>query len=181
MTIPRAAAVVSGGALLIAWFAVAAGTPEQEGPPPAERAQPAATSGPGSLAADVEEQAQRLRQRLARAPVPDAQPRNPFSFAPVRAPRPLAAAPPGTVQAATLPADVPDSAPPPPLVLMGIAEQPTPQGPQRTAVIGGAGADLFIVKEGEIVSGRYKVKAIGADAIELEDLTTSGFRRLALR
>ena len=180
MTIPRAAAVVSGGALLVAWFAVAGSAPDQEGPPPRARAQPAATSGPGSLAADVEQQAQRLRQRLARAPIPDVQPRNPFSFAPVRAPRPLAAAPRGTVQAATLPADVAD-VPPPPLVLMGIAEQPTAQGPQRTAVIGGAGADIFIVKEGEAVGGRYRVKAIAADAIELEDLTTSGFRRLALR
>ncbi len=179
MTIPRAAAVVGGGVLLVAWFAVAGSAPDQDAASLHERAQPTATSGPGSLAADVEQQAEKLRQRLSRAPIPDEQPRNPFSFAPAKT-RPLAAAPRGLVHAATV--DLPPAEPaPPPLVLMGIAEQPTAQGPQRTAVIGGAAGDIFIVKEGEIVSGRYKVKAIGVDAIELEDLSTSGFRRLALR
>jgi hypothetical protein len=180
MTFTRAAAVVTGGALLVAWFAVAGSTPDQDATPAPERTQYAGTSGPGSLAADVEQQAERLRQRLAHAPVPDVQPRNPFSFAP-RAPRAFAVAPRGTIQAATIPPDVPEVEAPPPLVLMGIAEQPTPQGPQRTAVIGGAGTDIYMVKEGESVAGRYKVKAIGPDAIELEDLTTGGFRRLALR
>jgi hypothetical protein len=64
---------------------------------------------------------------------------------------------------------------------MGIAEQPIADGVQRSAVIGGAGTDIFIVTTGEMVAGRYKVKAIGADAIELEDVTTGGLRRLALR
>jgi hypothetical protein len=35
--------------------------------------------------------------------------------------------------------------------------------------------------EGQAFAGRYRVTKIGADAVELEDLLTGGFRRLALR
>src|SRR5207237_1206653 len=180
MTITRAAAIVSGGALLVAWFAAAGSAPEQDVAPVGDRAQSTATSGPGSVAAEVEQQAVRLRERLAQAPLPDVQPRNPFSFAPVRAPRRLASAAIGTVQAATVISEVPSVASPPPLTLMGIAEEPSFEGTHRTAVIGGAGDAVYIVMEGQTFADRYKVKTIGVDAIELEDLQTGGFRRLAL-
>jgi hypothetical protein len=182
MTFTRAAATVSGGALLVAWFAVAGSTPEQDVLPVGDRTQSAATSGPGSLAAEVEQQAVRLRERLAQAPRPQVQPRNPFSFAPVPTPRRLASAPPdGMVHAATLMTDTPPAAPPPVLVLMGIAEEPSFEGPHRTAIIGGTDEQLYIVMEGQSFADRYKVKTIGVDAIELEDTVTGGFRRLALR
>ena len=181
MTFTRAAAIVSGGALLIAWFAVAGSTPEQDFAPTRDRPQSTATSGPGSLAAEVEQQAVRLRERLAQAPMPDVQPRNPFSFAPVRAARRPTAASGGTVPAATVTSDVPPVAPALPLVLMGIAEEPSFEGTHRSAVIGGPGDAIYIVMEGQAFADRYKVKAIGADAIELEDTITGGFRRLALR
>src|SRR5438067_6497295 len=87
MTITRAAAVVSGGALLVAWFAVAGSAPDQDVAPVGDRTPSTATSGPGSLAAEVEQQAIRLRERLAQAPSPDSQPRNPFSFGQARAAR----------------------------------------------------------------------------------------------
>jgi hypothetical protein len=64
---------------------------------------------------------------------------------------------------------------------MGIAEETTAAGPRRTAIIGGDGDTIFMVVEGESVAGRYKVTKIGADAVELEDQTTKGYRRLALR
>jgi hypothetical protein len=182
MTFTRAAAIVSGGALLVAWFAAAGSAPEQDAAAVRDRAQSTATSGPGSLAAEVEQQAVRLRERLAQAPLPDVQSRNPFSFAPARAPRRMAFAPAGTVRAATLMPDVsPVAPPPPPLALMGIAEEPSFEGTHRTAVIGGAGDEVYIVMEGQTFAERYKVTAIGADAVELQDTVTGGLRRLALR
>jgi len=37
------------------------------------------------------------------------------------------------------------------------------------------------VTEGQAIGDRYKVTKIGADAVELEDLLTKAYRRLALR
>jgi len=67
------------------------------------------------------------------------------------------------------------------LSLMGIAEDATQEGPHRTAVIGGTGDALYMVTEGQSFADRYEVTAISADAIELKDLVTGGYRRLALR
>lgn len=196
MTITRAAAIVSGGALLVAWFAVAGSAPEQDATPVGDRTPATATSGPGSLAVEVEQQAGRLRQRLAEAPAPGGHPRNPFSFGEPRASRARAVAAPMLAHAADIgtTASAVDAAPA--LVLMGIAEEPSFEGTHRTAVIGlrqaqgdpdpsravgGAGDDLYIVLEGQLFADRYKVKTIGVDAIELEDVKTGGLRRLALR
>jgi hypothetical protein len=38
-----------------------------------------------------------------------------------------------------------------------------------------------MVTEGQPVGDRYKVTKIGADAVELEDILTKAYRRLALR
>ncbi len=180
MTFTRAAAIVSGGALLIAWLAVAGSTPEQDALPVGDRPHSAPTSGPGSLAAEVEQQAVRLRERLAQAPTPDAQPRNPFAFGQPRAARPRAVTA-AVADPAVVTSETPAVVPVPPLVLMGIAEEPSFEGIHRTAVIGGAGDELYIVMEGQSFADRYKVKTIGLDAIELEDTLTGGLRRLALR
>ena len=176
MTSMRLAAYIGGGALLVAWFAAAASAPVQEPSPPRDP-RPAPTTGSSSLASDVQAQATRLRERLAQAPTPDLSRRNPFSFAPVPVPRvtrPLAKdavlEPPAPV--------VPDV---PALSLMGIAEDTTPEGPHRTAVIGGTGDALYMVTQGQSFADRYQVTAIGADAVELKDLVTGGYRRLALR
>ncbi len=50
----------------------------------------------------------------------------------------------------------------------------------RTAVISGLG-QLFFAKVGDTVSTRYTVTAIGADAVELRDVTTGETIRLALQ
>ncbi len=65
--------------------------------------------------------------------------------------------------------------------LMGVAEQKTEAGLKRTAMIGAPGDQLFMVSEGQEVAGRYRVSAVGADAVELRDLLTGATRRLALR
>ena len=56
--------------------------------------------------------------------------------------------------------------------LAGIAEDPEADGPVRTAIISGEG-QLFMVKEGEAVTPRYRVAKISADVVELVDLSTT--------
>lgn len=175
MTMRRTAVYVGGGALLIAWFA-AAGAPMREPMPPRDAPREvAATSGAESLATEIQSQAARLRERLAEAPAPDPHQRNPFRFAPVAAAEHPSHAPVRDV-AAALPVDAP-----PALTLMGIAEDQTSIGLHRTAVIGGPGDAVYLVIEGQPVADRYRVTTIGQDAVELKDVTTGGYRRLALR
>jgi hypothetical protein len=177
MTSMRAAAYVSGGALLVAWFAAAASSPIEDLAPARDSApRSISTAGTESVAADVQTQAVKLRQRLAQAPAPDLHQRNPFSFAPapvVRmpapAPKPAAAEPP------------PIDPVVPALSLMGVAEEMSPEGLHRTAVIGGSGDAIYMVMEGQTVTERYRVTAISADAVELKDLITGAYRRLAMR
>ena len=181
MTSRKSAVYGVGAALLVAYLA-AANMPSGEAPS-RERAARPATPGPEALADEVLAQAARLHARMAKAPVPDPSPRNPFTFGvPARAARP-AVSPQGMVHAAVAPDAAPMAyAPPlPPLTLMGIAEETTAAGPKRTAVIGGEGDTIYMVVEGQPVGTRYRVTRIGADAVELEDLLTKGYRRIALR
>ena len=174
MTSRKTALYLAGGALLVTYFA-AANMPSQGDRSP-ERPRPAETVSPAILADEVQSQAARLQARMAQAPVPEPSARNPFSFAP--APR----ATPAQVRAAVVDeAPVAFVPPTPMLTLMGIAEEAVIGGVRRTAVIGGDGDTIFMVMEGEPVGDRYKVTRIGADAVELEDVLTKGYRRIALR
>jgi len=176
MTSRSAAVYGLGGVLLVACLA-AANMPQDTDTPPARAPRAQRPAGPDALAQEVSAQAARLRERMAQAPVPGVNPRNPFAFsshaAPVVAPAVHAAVagdpPPLSTQS------------PPALSLLGVAEETTATGPRRTAVIGGDGDTLYMVGEGDAVGDRYRVRKIGADAIELEDLLTKGYRRLALR
>lgn len=179
MTARKTAFYGVGAALLFAYLA-AANMPTQDLPSPERGARPAATTGTESLAVEVRSQAAKLQARMADAPVPDTNPRNPFSFAPP--PRAARAVPDGLVHAAV--ADAAPAIVPPPLpalTLMGVAEETLPAGVRRTAVIGGDGDTIYMVVEGQAVGDRYKVTRIGADAVELEDLLTHGYRRIAMR
>ena len=66
------------------------------------------------------------------------------------------------------------------LKLSGIAEDAAPDGPVRTAIISAFG-QLFLVKEGENVTERYRVARISSDVVELIDLADGTTFRLALR
>ncbi len=167
----------SCGAILVACLA-AANMPSQDPATEMRHAARVARVNPDIIAADVQQQAARLRQRMSEAPAPSSAVRNPFAFGePGNAPR----APRSLVHATVAADPEPAVAPAPALLLMGIAEEATAAGPRRTAIIGGEGDALFMVVEGESVAGRYKVTKIGADAVELEDQTTKAYRRLALR
>jgi hypothetical protein len=68
----------------------------------------------------------------------------------------------------------------PALKLIGIAEDTSESGVVRTAIVSGPG-ELFLVKAGELISGRYHVDQVSADAVLLTDTTTSDSTTLALR
>ena len=48
-------------------------------------------------------------------------------------------------------------------------------------MISAPGDQLFMVTEGQELAGRYRVSAVGADAVELQDVVSGATRRLALR
>jgi hypothetical protein len=182
MTSRKAAVYGVGATLLVTYFA-GANMPTQESPSRERAERPAATAGAESLAVEVRSQAAKLLARMAQAPVPDANPRNPFSFGLASHAARSVLNRDGRVHAAVAedPAAPAAVAPPPALTLMGIAEETTVAGPRRTAVIGGDGDAIYMVVEGQPVGSRYQVTKIGADAVELEDLLTKGYRRIALR
>ena len=175
MTFTRATAYVGLASVLVSWLAGAAGLSLPLNPPsPQARRVEAPTTE--ALADDIQAQASRLRGRLATAPLPREPIRNPFAFA-ARAVRPSRS----TAAAGVKPAALTVPTPEPPLQLVGVAEQATPAGIVRTAMITADSDELFMLIDGDTLGGRYRVKSVGADAVELIDLVTGTTRRLALR
>lgn len=180
MSAPRLAAWIIGAAVCGAWLASAAGVTRQ-----ARIAPPAPPTDAvvqfDALAADVQAQASRLRERLAQAPAPNSTPRNPFRFAPAPSQR--------TGRTATIRADLPEATPidvvppaaDPVLDLVGIAETSTADGLVRTAMLTGDHGDLIMAIGGQRILGRYDVVAVGAEAVDLKDVRTGAIRRLVLR
>ena len=175
MNFTRGASIFLGAALLAAWLAAAAGTR-----PVVWQAVPATVTSSevptGAVAEDIQAQAERLRERVGTAPVPQRPSRNPFEFA-GRASNAPTTAPPASraVSSAEL-----QPVARPALALIGIAEDQTPEGLDRTAVISGMG-QLFLVGEDEAVTTRFRVVALEAAAVELRDLSTGKVFRLALK
>jgi hypothetical protein len=174
MTSRRAVAYIGGASLLLAWLAAASGDARRVRAPRAP-SPPSDDALMQTIASDVQAQAIRLRQRLASAPAPSPV-RNPFAFD-AREARPSRRA--AAAEAMVEPA--PPAIVEPAFTLVGIAEQKTPVGLIRTAMLAVAGDDLIMVREGQTVALRYRVTAIGQDVIELTDVTTGATRRLALQ
>ena len=176
MTVKRVAVYLACATVLAAWLASAAGVMNQQ-EAPAPTPAPVQTTGTESLAEEVQAQAGRLRERLASAPVPQRPARNPFQFAPrvTAAPkRAVSVAPPAAVESVPV-------LPEPQLSLVGIAEDAAAAGPVRTAIVTLEGGDTLLLRAGEFIGARYRVQSIGADAVELADLTNGTVRRLVLR
>ena len=176
MTAKRAAAYSGAALLLLAWLASAAGLVRQtpEAPEPERAPEP---TGTPQLAAEVHAQTLRLKTRLAAAPAPQEPLRNPFTFVSrTSAERPATSVGPAVE-------DAPVIGPPaePAIELIGVAENETPAGVSRTAIISALGGELFLVKEGETIASRYRVGAVSANAVELNDRLLGTVRRLALR
>jgi hypothetical protein len=154
-----------------AWLNARNAAPERlPADPPARDLRPRAVEPAGAIT-----QLHEWRPRNATRP---AQTRNVFAFG--------AAAPKGPVPAkrhvdSALPDAPPQVQPPPmPFRLVGLAEDASPTGPKRTAVISGAG-QLFVVTDGEMVTSRYRVAAVSPDKVDLTDLETGSIVRLIFK
>jgi hypothetical protein len=173
MNLKRTTTIVLVAAAIGAWLAGAATTNHPIPAAPIDR-PPAIELRGAELASEIA----RLHERLRPISSPRQPGRNLFVYraaAPSAPPPALAAAP-----AATLAAVVPPPPALPSLKLAGIAEDSGDDGPIRTAIISGEG-QLYLVKEGEAVTARYRVSKIAADVVELVDVGDNSIRRLALR
>jgi len=175
MNLKRTATIAAVGGALAAWLAGAA-TSNRSTPAPIVTPHAPIEARGEQLASEIA----RLHERLRPDATPHQPARNLFAFnsapaTPVMPPRQLE-------RQREQPAIVEQPAvAQPSLKLAGIAEDDGPDGaPVRTAIISGEG-QLFMVKEGENVSPRYRVAKISADVVELIDLATNTPRRLALR
>ena len=174
MSLKRTATIVVVGAALAAWLAAAATSGNRTTIDSIlVKPRPIDTRGE-ALASEIS----RLHEHLRPAAVPRQPGRNLFSFA-VHQPSPAPVPPPVSKPAVTeAPAAVRPAAPV--LKLSGIAEDATADGVVRTAIISGSG-QLFLVKEGENVTPRFRVAKISSEVVELSDLTDGTALRLALK
>ena len=177
MSAKRAAGYTGGALLLLAWLASAGGLIRQEPDAAAAPSPPVETNDVAKLAAEVQAQTLRLKNRMAGAPSPLEPFRNPFAFA--DRPAALRNASPSQVEAESAPLPAPPLEPA--IELIGVAETASAKGVLRTAIISAHSGELFLVKEGETLAARYRVGTVAADAVELNDLVTGAIRRLALR
>ncbi len=173
MNFKGTATMVVVGAVLLAWLAGAA-TSKHSIPPLIVAPPPPIDARGAELAGEIA----RLRDRLRPTIVPSQPRRNLFTFK--AAARPTAA----TAGVSSTPVSAIEAAAArmtePPLTLSGIAEDGGPDGPDRTAIISGQG-QLFMVKQGDQVTPRYRVARIGSDAVELTDVDAGTTRRLVLK
>lgn len=160
--------------LLAAWLAAAAGP--SLAPPSSAGPQEYRTPAPDRTALELAAEAERLKNRLSVVAAPRPVTRNPFLFASKA--QPTTVAPHGVELLA--PPPVPAAPAAPPVKLIGVAEDGNGPNLVRTAILS-MGGELLFAKEGEPVgAGRYRISAIGPDAIELEDTAESRTVRIAL-
>src|SRR5262245_50090847 len=173
MDVKRTVIIGAAGGAIAVWIASAAtSNPRPIAPIAPVKTNAAIEKSGAELAVEVK----RLQERLRPGDTP-VDSRDLFRYA--GKPSSAASAP----SAAPIPV-APAAAPPPvavqPLRLEGLAEDQGDQGVVRTAIISGFG-DIFLVKEGDSVTSRYRVAKISPDAVELTDLTNDTPVRLALR
>src|SRR5262249_33765820 len=169
----RTATIALVGGAFIAWLAGAATSIQPTSTPIARTAPTAIDERGAALASEIA----KLHERLHPTAAPRQPARNLFAYraaARPAVPAPLAAPPPAISEASALAPALP------PPKLSGIAEDDGPDGPMRIALITGEG-QLYMVKEGEMVTPRYQVTKITADVVELQDVNDRTLRRLALR
>jgi hypothetical protein len=169
MKLKRAAKFAAVVAALAAWLAAAA-TSGRRTPPPQTPITKPRTDGE-ALASEIA----RLHERLRPVSSPRQPSRNLFSYSAPKEPPSLAPPAPSAALSEAAPVRAV-----PALKLSGIGEDETPDGLVRTAIISGLG-QLFLVKEGENVTERYRVLKISSDVVELADLIDGTNLRLALR
>ena len=164
--------VVAGVA---AWLVVVGGAaPETPLAPASVRADLDA-----ARAEEVVAHASRLRTRLATMPARPGASRNPFRFESHARPAHVTRT---VVRDASTEAGEPLTAAPvrPELHLIGMAEDAADGVVHRTAIVSGLN-QVYLVKEGDQIAMRFLVRRVGADAVEIEDLSDSTPISLGLR
>jgi len=172
MSFKRTAAIALIGGALLAWLAGAATSNRPL--PPLLYTTPTPIEARGAELAD---EIARLHERLRPSAAPRQPARNLFTYRAAAHAAPPALPPPPRPAIAEAPAALPSL---PPLKLAGIAEDEGAEGPARIAFISGE-RQLFMVKEGEMVTPRYRVTRIAADVVELQDVNDKTTRRIAMR
>ena len=182
MTSSRVAVLTGGVAVLAAWLSAAAGTVPRVGVPESPLgvgAAPAQSLPPVPARLDLDREVARMAARLEQAPRPRNPARNPFTLAG----SPRAASPPPSVVAATpaLPPSVVErvAVQAPTVSLAGIGVERASYGYRRTAILSVDGR-VFLARVGTEVTGRYQVRGVSDDAVELLDLRDGTLLRLAL-
>ena len=171
MNLKQTVTIVTTGGALAAWLAGTVMPNRAVAPMPVVDRSLTIDARSAELATEIG----KLHDRLRPSATPRLPGRNLFRF------QARPAAPPATELPPPVPAEAPALAPAVlPLRLIGVAEDPGPEGPLRIAFIT-AGGQLFNVKEGDTVLERYRVAKIAADVVELTDSVNGGIRRLALR
>ncbi len=174
MNLKRTATFAVVGGAFAAWLAAAATSGVRDAQAPPASVRPTQID---SRSAELATEVARLHERLRPTSAPRQPARDLFRFStPKPKPVPVNASHAALTEAAVAPAPLP----PPPFKLSGVAEDAGLEGPMRTAVISGPG-QLFLVKEGEMVTPRYRVVRISADVVELLDVGTNLSLRLAMR
>ena len=161
----RVALIAGGSALVAAWLTAATNTRQVEliaekpsGPVQATFQNPAALE----LSAEME----RLQMRHRIPPVPRSVERNPFEILSLGDP---------LVQSPVVPKSLPTLT----ILLVGVAEDLTPDGIIRTAILSVHGEAMLAAPEA-IIADRFVVEWIGPSEVGLRNLKTGGMRTLEL-
>ena len=171
MSPTRVALIAIGSALVATWLTAATMTRQVE-PLSGTAAPPQQAMAPSSASLGLAAEVQRLRARLGDAPVPRRAGRNPFELG---APTVLLLPPPAPLSTSS-PAAEPTLFG---VTLAGIAEERTPDGPVRTAIVSMRG-EVMLVGEGGVVGTRFVAERIGPTDVELRDLEDGTVRTLVL-
>jgi hypothetical protein len=169
----RAVTIVVGAGLLAAWFAAANGSR------PAAPRTPLRPTPPDPQLQQIQrllEETNRLHGALASMAAPRQPARNPFQFDAPDARSGERGATALDESGARAPGAAPAEAAVPSLNLEGVADDGQDG---LTAIIAGGGR-LFLVRVGDLVTARYRVKRVSAGAVDLEDLTGGPVVRLEL-
>jgi hypothetical protein len=158
-----------------AWLAAGATSTNRETIVPNVQPTPIVDTRGAALADEIS----RLHEHLRPSAAPRQPGRNLFSFLPRQAPVAPSSSPP-SLQKPALSESIAARPAAPVMKLSGIAEDVTAGGVVRTAIISTFG-QLFVVKEGELVTERYRVTRISADVAELSDVMDGTVVRIALR
>jgi hypothetical protein len=173
MNVKRTVMIGAAGGAVAVWIAAAATSSTRTIP----RLDPPKATIVDKSGAELAVEVRRLHERLRPSDTP-IHSRDLFRYS--SRPTPASSALPAVIAAPPAPSVAAPVETVAPLKLEGLAEDRGAEGPVRTAIISGFG-DMFLVKEGDNVTLRYRVAKISPDAVELTDLTNNTPLRLALR